>query len=146
MKHFFISFSALIIFFTLYNIFIATPAAKKEKLLAEYEQCKEINSRSSGFEWLRQCDNTKPLSKECKVILDEDYPWELYHQYNAYIDGYRSEEITEGFSKYSEFTSKVSDCSCKTLPKKTADIVNNSLKEDNEICLQELEIKSRILL
>ncbi len=147
MKLFFSIFLPLLLTLVLYQAFIIAPQANlKKALLNEYEDCKISNAAQNSINWLRQCDSIKATSKECKKILNDDYPWEWHHQYHAYTEGYESEQNKNGFSKYSEFNSKVSNCSCKTLPKKIADTVNNSLKENNENCLKELEIKSRVLL
>lgn len=147
MKLFFSIFSPFLLIFIIYQVFIISPQDNlKKALLNEYEDCKSSNVAQNSISWLRQCDSIKSVSKDCKKILMDEYPWEWHNQYREYFKGNMSNEISDGYKKYLEFNDKISECSCKTLPSNIADNINNKLRENNESCLKEFEVKSKALL
>lgn len=129
--------TAITLSYIAYHTWVLTP----EKLLRMYEECKIDASISYDMNWLRQCNNQKALSKECKKILSDGFPWDTRRALNDTPWNLTEEDI----NNYNTLIKNISDCQCETLPKMFADIVNDQLKEAEEKCLSELEVATKVM-
>lgn len=131
----------VIIALTVSYIAYYTQITVPQKLVESYENCKQDASIEYSIGWLEACDNQKPFTKECKTILTDGFPWQLHRL----IKTTPWEVTTEDYQKYREHFQKISDCSCKKLPKLFADELSKNLEGEESSCLSEFEAMTRLM-
>lgn len=116
-----------------------------QNLEKNYLTCKHLSEVDYSLAWLRQCNLSKPLDKECLSLLNQDYPWDKYAQFKLHIESEQSEAALVGYNDYKKYANKMNECSCDTLLEPVAEKLQQRLKDKNDSCLKEFEVLSRAL-
>ncbi len=121
----------LIIAYSFYQVLVIQPRLEREeeKITELYkkiklDQCIADAERKYSSNWSNSCQSLGKLSERCEIMLiDSIDTTDAYKKYQEWHPG----------ATFQEFSKAYDGCSC-LLPTVTANRLDDSLKEDKDIC------------